>query len=145
MTTAPLVEEYAVSRKAFDFSQTDLCEIARNSVLTSSFDHKAKVAMIGSCYSRRHGLSRNNKLMTNVSDIRASYRHIALIRELQHISHKAGKNVTLEQDSLGYETLGGHPFPKVEGHEVKRISDAVTKAEETWFADLDALSGPCVA
>merc|ERR1712187_485755 len=36
MTASPLVEEYVVSKKAFDFSQTDLCEIARNSVLTSS-------------------------------------------------------------------------------------------------------------
>jgi len=40
VTKEPLVEEYAVASQVWKLSATDMCEIARNSVYQSGFEHK---------------------------------------------------------------------------------------------------------
>lgn len=40
LTKEPLVEEYSVAAQVWKLSATDLCEIARNSVLHSGFPHQ---------------------------------------------------------------------------------------------------------
>jgi hypothetical protein len=42
LTKEPLVEEYSVAAQVWKMSATDLCEIARNSVLHSGFPHQAR-------------------------------------------------------------------------------------------------------
>ena len=44
LTKEPLVEEYSVAAQVWKLSATDLCEIARNSVLHSGFPHQARAA-----------------------------------------------------------------------------------------------------
>lgn len=40
LTKEPLVEEYSVAAQVWKLSSTDLCEVARNSVLHSGFPHR---------------------------------------------------------------------------------------------------------
>ena len=42
LTKEPLVEEYSVAAQVWKLTATDLCEIARNSVLHSGFPHQVR-------------------------------------------------------------------------------------------------------
>lgn len=80
-TKEPLVEEYCVAAQLWKLSNADLCEIARNSVLTSGWEHPFKVHFLGSSY-HLPGSKGNNVLYTNVPDIRLQFRQEALDAEL---------------------------------------------------------------
>ena len=43
LTKEPLVEEYSVAAQVWKLTATDLCEIARNSVLHSGFPHQVNI------------------------------------------------------------------------------------------------------
>ena len=45
LTKEPLVEEYSVAAQVWKMTATDLCEIARNSVLHSGFPHQVREPM----------------------------------------------------------------------------------------------------
>merc|ERR1719277_1586891 len=47
LTEEPLIEEYVMAARFFRLSMTDLCEIARNSVMQSSFEPAFKDWWIG--------------------------------------------------------------------------------------------------
>ena len=49
-TMHPLLEEYAIVTQHFGMSLTSKCEIARNSVLTSTFDPALKREWLGEQY-----------------------------------------------------------------------------------------------
>lgn len=36
----PLIEEYSIAAQVWKFSPCDMCELARNSVLMSGFEHE---------------------------------------------------------------------------------------------------------
>jgi AMP deaminase len=40
VTKEPLVEEYSVAAQVWKLTAVDVCEIARNSVIQSGFEHK---------------------------------------------------------------------------------------------------------
>ena len=50
-----------------------MCELARNSVLTSGFSHQIKQYWLGPNYIRE-GVAGNDVTRTNVPDIRVAYR-----------------------------------------------------------------------
>jgi len=50
MTEDPLQEEYVTAARVFGFDVTDLSEIAKNSVLNSSFDDFSKRKWLGDRY-----------------------------------------------------------------------------------------------
>lgn len=52
LTKEPLVEEYCVAAQVWKLSPADKCEIARNSVLQSGFEHPYKAHFIGEKYAR---------------------------------------------------------------------------------------------
>lgn len=62
------------------FSGADLCEIARNSVLQSGFEHPFKAHFLGESYTRP-GPAGNTLLYTNVPNIRLLFRHESLEAE----------------------------------------------------------------
>ncbi len=45
LTKEPLVEEYSVAAQVWKLTATDLCEIARNSVLHSGFPHQVRAPL----------------------------------------------------------------------------------------------------
>ena len=71
------------------FTGTDKSEIARNSVLTSGFEHYWKKKWLGENYTLANQVDANTQDKSNVSDIRTSFRHSNLMRELHYVAHRA--------------------------------------------------------
>jgi len=83
-TKEPLMEEYSIAAQVWKLSSCDMCELARNSVLTSGFSHEVKQHWLGPNY-RREGVAGNDMTRTNVPDIRIAYRDETLTEELSNI------------------------------------------------------------
>ncbi|KAI9909297.1 hypothetical protein PsorP6_014897 [Peronosclerospora sorghi] len=83
-TKDPLLEEYSVAVQVWKLTSTDMCEIARNSVLQSGFEQKFKKHYLGPNYTLP-GARGNDIRMTNVPDIRVDYRYETLQGELAFI------------------------------------------------------------
>jgi AMP deaminase len=73
MTDHPLLEEYSICRIFWSFSNTDLSEIARNSVLQSGYSHERKKEWLGQNY-WKEGLEGNDPNFSNVPNIRVAFR-----------------------------------------------------------------------
>eukprot|EP00297_Palpitomonas_bilix_P002600 CAMPEP_0113911350 /NCGR_PEP_ID=MMETSP0780_2-20120614/28150_1 /TAXON_ID=652834 /ORGANISM="Palpitomonas bilix" /LENGTH=761 /DNA_ID=CAMNT_0000907843 /DNA_START=56 /DNA_END=2339 /DNA_ORIENTATION=- /assembly_acc=CAM_ASM_000599 len=71
-TKEPLMEEYSVAAQVYCLSRADLCEIARNSVIQSGFEHELKVKWIGDYH--KPGVEGNSTSLTNVPLIRTQFR-----------------------------------------------------------------------
>lgn len=80
-TKEPLIEEYAVAAQIYKLSAVDMCELAKNSVLQSGFEHALKQRWLGPDFSLP-GVMGNNVAKSNVPDIREAYRHETLMQEL---------------------------------------------------------------
>jgi len=80
-TREPLMEEYSVAAQVWKFSNTDLAELARNSVLQSGFEPCVKEQWIGR-YWYRPGAQGNDIQKTGVPNIRLAYRWETLMEEL---------------------------------------------------------------
>jgi len=83
-TKEPLIEEYSIAAQVWKLSSSDMCELARNSVLQSGFEDSVKVHWLGAGY-KEEGVCGNDVSRTNVPDIRVSFRHEALVDELCNI------------------------------------------------------------
>ncbi|RYZ91536.1 MAG: hypothetical protein EOP06_06875, partial [Proteobacteria bacterium] len=88
-TREPLIEEYCVAAQVWKLTAVDLCEIARNSVLQSGFEHPYKAHFIGSHYGRP-GPEGNDIHSTNVPFIRLQYRKETL--DAEHAVLEVGAN-----------------------------------------------------
>lgn len=88
-TKEPLMEEYSIATQVWKLSPTDMCELARNSVIMSGFDHEIKQFWIGPNYTRE-GVAGNDIKRTNVPNIRVAYRHETLLDELANIFRHPG-------------------------------------------------------
>ncbi|KAH7689528.1 AMP deaminase 2, partial [Aphelenchoides avenae] len=84
ITKEPLAEEYSLAKTLFDLDTTDLCEIARNSVLISGFEDDRKKEWLGENY-KEEGVAGNDIEFSNVPDIRVSFRQEALESELNEL------------------------------------------------------------
>ena len=83
-TKEPLMEEYSIAAQVWKLSSCDMCELARNSVVTSGFSHQVKQHWLGPNY-KREGVGGNDVTRTNVPDIRVAYRYETLTEELDNI------------------------------------------------------------
>mmetsp|Transcript_14246 Transcript_14246/g.36439 ORF Transcript_14246/g.36439 Transcript_14246/m.36439 type:complete len:1280 (+) Transcript_14246:43-3882(+) len=82
MTDEPLIEEYAIAAQMWRYSSADMSEIARNSVLISSFADHEKAMFIGKDY-HLPGKDCNDIEKTNVPATRVSFRYDTLDYERQ--------------------------------------------------------------
>lgn len=89
-TKEPLIEEYSVAAQIWKFSSTDMCELARNSVLQCGWEDKIKRHWIGKNYTKP-GVDGNDMGKTNVPNIRVDYRYEALLEELNALRRYAPK------------------------------------------------------
>jgi AMP deaminase len=71
--------------QVWKLSTTDQCEIARNSVMQSGFEHRFKQHFLGPDYAAI-GASGNDIAQSNVPDIRLQYRHETLQSELAFVN-----------------------------------------------------------
>jgi len=84
MTDEPIIEEYATAAQMWKFSTTDLCEIARNSVLQSGFTMKEKEEWLGKGFANID-LSEHDISRTNVPLVRLRFRFDAFFDELKFL------------------------------------------------------------
>ena len=91
-TKDPLVEEYSVAAQVWKLSSTDICEIARTSVLQSGVEDRFKRHFLGDHYDAP-GAAGNDIRMTNVPDIRVMYRHETLTNELAYVAKLSSRAV----------------------------------------------------
>ncbi len=88
-TKDPLVEEYSVAAQVWRLSATDLCEMARNSVLQSGFEDVFKRHFLGKHYDLP-GAAGNDIRQTNVPDVRVRYRHEVWRNEREAVERGGG-------------------------------------------------------
>nr|UIX35720.1 AMPD [Schizochytrium sp.] len=90
----PLVEEYSIASQIWRLSSTDVCEIAKNSVLQSGYEHPYKRHFLGEGYlesdSKHCG---NNITHTNVPNIRVLYRRERLQAEWDFVRYRANAEI----------------------------------------------------
>lgn len=92
-THEPLLEEYSIASKVWKLSPNDLCEIARNSVLQSGFDHAFKQQSLGKYYFLSSSRS-NDTAKTHLSDIRVAYRYETYHSEINLLEYVSGHKFT---------------------------------------------------
>jgi len=93
VTKEPLMEEYSVAAQVWKLTPIDMCEIARNSVLQSGFEHRFKAHWIGNNYWHR-STQGNDIRQTNLPDIRVEFRWELLSDELSLLSRHAGEELS---------------------------------------------------
>lgn len=79
-TKEPLIEEYAVAAQIYKLSPVDMCELAKNSVKQSGYEHSIKQQWLGSNYDTP-GAKGNSMVKTNVPDRREEFRYRTLMEE----------------------------------------------------------------
>lgn len=122
-TKEPLIEEYSVAAQVkmrvpwglllmmltlsfiqiWKLSPTDMCELARNSVIQSGWESKIKKHWIGK-YWYKPGVAGNDMQKTNVPDIRINFRYETLLEELNALRRYA----PAKTESGGAETTTKH-------------------------------------
>ncbi|KZF23839.1 AMP deaminase [Xylona heveae TC161] len=80
-TKEPLIEEYSVAAQIYKLSAVDMCELAKNSVHQSGFEHPVRQHWLGRDY-MMPGVRGNNVAKSNVPNIREAFRHETLMQEL---------------------------------------------------------------
>lgn len=104
-TREPLVEEYSVAAQVWKFSGTDLCELARNSVLQSGFEPCIKAQWLGESW-YLPGEAGNDISKTNVPSIRLCYRKETLLNELTLIYDGAIPDEVEALPTFIYKSIG---------------------------------------
>lgn len=75
-TKEPLMEEYSIAKQIYRLSQSDTCEIARNSVLQSGYSDEEKLHWLGSLDRWKNDITK-----TNVPNIRIKFRNKTWLEE----------------------------------------------------------------
>lgn len=83
----PLIEEYATAKKVFNLTSIDMAEIARNSILISSFPHDVKRNWLGD----RYLLDDNDARKSGVPDCRLAFRLDCLVQEQSVLNYALSK------------------------------------------------------
>ncbi|KAH6670702.1 hypothetical protein B0J14DRAFT_640687 [Halenospora varia] len=83
-TKEPLIEEYSVAAQIYKLSAVDMCELAKNSVKQSGYEHAVKQRWLGRDYNLP-GVRGNLMAKSNVPNIREGFRHETLLQELAMI------------------------------------------------------------
>jgi AMP deaminase len=119
-TKEPLIEEYSVAAQIYKLNAVDMCELAKNSVKQSGFEHSLKQRWLGNEY-YKPGAAGNNVSKTNVPNVREAFRHETLQQELSMIDRytagtSSGQPVsteTLPPPSGKFSSTHGPPSPSM--------------------------------
>ncbi|CCW60390.1 unnamed protein product [Phytomonas sp. EM1] len=112
----PLLEEYATLMKLRSLSPMDMCELARNSVLNSSFPESTKRQWLGTHHSSLGSVD-NEMSRTNVCRYRLQFRVESFLHEeallqsmLDCVAKRKGKqpfSIRALSDASGHQVLAG--------------------------------------
>eukprot|EP00668_Euglena_longa_P003420 GGOE01004003.1.p1 GENE.GGOE01004003.1~~GGOE01004003.1.p1 ORF type:complete len:1457 (-),score=434.93 GGOE01004003.1:196-4566(-) len=116
-TQEPLVEEYSIASKLWKFSPTDLCEMARCSVLQSGFNHPTKRKWLGDAYFL-HSSAGNDPTLSHIPNVRVAYRFETYHSECQYLEQSLPPALraeglhrsmfTIEEEDATAKELGLH-------------------------------------
>ncbi|KAL2066541.1 hypothetical protein VTL71DRAFT_2612 [Oculimacula yallundae] len=114
-TKEPLIEEYSVAAQIYKLSAVDMCELAKNSVKQSGFEHAVKQRWLGQDY-HLPGVKGNTMAKSNVPNIREGFRHETLQQELAMIARYTSlatptTAVSSKADSLPFVPQQAPPSP----------------------------------
>jgi AMP deaminase len=79
-TKEPLIEEYAVAAQIYKLGPVDMCELAKNSVKQSGYEHSIKQQWLGENF-HIPGKEGNKMVKTNVPDRREEFRYHTWVEE----------------------------------------------------------------
>ncbi|ESZ92062.1 hypothetical protein SBOR_7562 [Sclerotinia borealis F-4128] len=112
-TKEPLIEEYSVAAQIYKLSAVDMCELAKNSVVQSGYEHSVKQRWLGPDYDLP-GVKGNTMAKSNVPNIREGFRHETLMQELSMIERYTASTVPVIETSVEAEAnpflLGPRPY-----------------------------------
>ena len=117
VTKEPLVEEYSIASQIWKLTNTDLCEIARNSVKQSDFHPLRKQLWIGNYY-YLYDVKGNDIRQSNVPNVRIAFRLELLDNEYKLLNNgyqdyilNQKLNFTKQQDQfLNLEYISYHNY-----------------------------------
>uniref|UniRef100_A0A1I8FB52 A_deaminase domain-containing protein n=1 Tax=Macrostomum lignano TaxID=282301 RepID=A0A1I8FB52_9PLAT len=78
-TKEPLMEEYSIAAQVWKLTNTDMCELARNSVIMSGFPHER---WLGPAYQHEGVLGNDIRYTNNLPNVRVAFRFENLLHEL---------------------------------------------------------------
>ncbi|EDN91991.1 hypothetical protein SS1G_07853 [Sclerotinia sclerotiorum 1980 UF-70] len=110
-TKEPLIEEYSVAAQIYKLSAVDMCELAKNSVKQSGFEHSVKQRWLGPDYDLP-GVKGNTMAKSNVPNIREGFRHETLMQELSMIERYTALSTPAIQTSAPAEGNSFFPGPR---------------------------------
>eukprot|EP01097_Dermamoeba_algensis_P005541 TRINITY_DN3522_c0_g1_i1.p1 TRINITY_DN3522_c0_g1~~TRINITY_DN3522_c0_g1_i1.p1 ORF type:complete len:743 (+),score=162.42 TRINITY_DN3522_c0_g1_i1:171-2231(+) len=124
ITREPLMEEYSIASSIYKLSPVDMCEIARNSVLQSGFEHEKKVEFLGEGYFLPSYLG-NDIRKTNVPNIRICYRNETRANEVLEIYHNITNILQSTTSKMSSLTTSG----ELDGFQEATLSDLTPLTE----------------
>ena len=140
-TKEPLIEEYSVAAQIYKLHAVDMCELAKNSVLQSGFEHSIKQKWLGPNY-HKPGPAGNIVAKSNVPDLRTAFRHETLIQELSMVDRYTGggsaqpvSSATLPPPDLAASESQGPPSPTAS----MRAQNPDSKGESLFQAETNLL------
>ncbi|KAI9880300.1 MAG: AMP deaminase [Pleopsidium flavum] len=110
-TKEPLIEEYSVAAQIYKLSAVDMCELAKNSVIQSGFEHAVKQRWLGPDF-HLPGVTGNNVAKSNVPNIREAFRHETLLQELSMIDRYTA--VPTPTEAVSTHNLPPSPQPQAQ-------------------------------
>jgi len=118
-TKEPLIEEYSVAAQIYKLSAVDMCELAKNSVKQSGFEHAVKARWLGQDY-HLPGVMGNDMAKSNVPNIREGFRHETLMQELAMIDRYTANAKTTESAPTTASSGKVHEQDKFQPHQPRR-------------------------
>eukprot|EP00915_Cephaloidophora_sp_WS-2016_P005455 GHVH01007253.1.p1 GENE.GHVH01007253.1~~GHVH01007253.1.p1 ORF type:complete len:805 (+),score=84.03 GHVH01007253.1:307-2415(+) len=109
-TSEPLMEEYSLVGHTWKLNTTDLCEVARNSVLHCDFEPQFKEHWLGTCacsYKMKESSDQqegtfidSSNVATNVAPLRLAYREKTLAEEIYLLENVSGISQEQTQEDI---------------------------------------------
>ncbi|CAG8475248.1 6967_t:CDS:10 [Acaulospora morrowiae] len=108
-TKEPLIEEYSVAAQIWKLSSSDMCELARNSVVQSGFEMTIKKHWLGANWFLP-GERGNDIHKTNVPNIRMQFRWETLDEEISMVEKYSGKSLRLSSEPNAFQLDAASPL-----------------------------------
>ena len=136
-TKEPLIEEYAVAAQIYKLSAVDMCELAKQSVLQSGFEHVVKQRWLGANFALP-GVAGNDMAKVNVPNIREAFRHETWLQEMAMIDRytKSSSTHYLNPANLAspVESSASTPVPNSPTASLKTHPSATNPLDNTAYS-----------
>jgi AMP deaminase len=127
-TKEPLIEEYSVAAQIYKLSAVDMCELAKNSVKQSGFEHAVKARWLGPDFYLQ-GVKGNDMAKSNVPNIREGFRHETLMQELSMVDRYTANTRTTESAPTTASSSNVLEHEKSQSNQLRRPSSPTSSSK----------------